>query len=165
MKIASDDDLPRLLSDLASFKAKYARFVPALEQAFETGYGVIMPNEDELTLAEPEIVRKGGRFGVRLSAKAPSVHLLRADIQSTVCPIVGSEKQSEELIDYILGEFEDDPQRLWSSNIFGKSLYELINEGLASKLEHVTGDAGLHFRDTLERVINEGAGGVICIIL
>ena len=165
MKVTSDDDLPRLLTDLAAFKAKYARYLPAVEQALETGYGVIMPNEEELTLAEPEIVRKGGRFGVRLSAKAPSLHLLRADIQSTVCPIVGSEKQSEELIDYILGEFEDDPARLWSSNIFGKSLYELINEGLASKLEHVTGDAGLHFRDTLERVINEGSGGVICIIL
>ena len=106
-----------------------------------------------------------GRFGVRLSASAPSLHVMRADIHSTVTPIVGSEKQSEELVDYILGEFEDDPAKLWDSNIFGKSLHELINEGLAAKIAHVSGESGVRFRETLERVINEGSGGMICIIL
>ena len=164
-EIASDDELLPLLSSLSAFRAKYARFASSLDEAYETGYSVLLPSREEMTLEEPEIVRKGGRFGVRLSASAPSLHVMRANIRSTVTPIVGSEKQSEELVDYVLSEFEDDPAKLWDSNIFGKSLNDLINEGLAAKIEHVSGESGARFRETLERVINEGSGGMICIIL
>ena len=163
--ISSDDELLPLLADLAAFRKKYERFASALDEAYEKGYSALLPSREEMKLEEPEIVRKGGRFGVRLSASAPSLHVMRADIHSTVTPIVGSEKQSEELVDYILGEFEDDPAKLWDSNIFGKSLHELINEGLAAKIAHVSGESGVRFRETLERVINEGSGGMICIIL
>ena len=164
-QVTSDEALLPLLRELAEFKEKYSRYTASLEEALATGYSMITPEVTELKLEEPEIVRKGGRFGVKLSASAPSLHLLLTNIESTVCPMVGSEKQSEELVDYLIGEFEDDPQKLWASNIFGKSLSDLINDGLSAKLAHVSGETGQNFRSTLERVINEGSGGMICIIL
>ncbi|MBR5868564.1 MAG: stage IV sporulation protein A, partial [Clostridia bacterium] len=157
-RVTSDEALLPLLRDLADFKEKYSRYTASLEEAFATGYSMITPDVTELKLEEPEIVRRGGRFGVKLSASAPSLHLMLTNIESTVCPMVGSEKQSEELVDYLLGEFEDDPQKLWASNIFGKSLSDLINDGLSAKLAHVSGETGQNFRGTLERVINEGSG-------
>lgn len=124
-----------------------------------------MPSIDELTLDEPEIVKQGGRYGVKLSASAPSIHMLKANIQTEVAPIVGSESQSEELVKYLLKEFEEDPTKIWDSNIFGKSLNELVNEGLRNKLFHMPTDARMKLQETLERVINEGCNGLICIIL
>ena len=130
-----------------------------------TGYGIVMPSLEELSLEEPEIVKQGGRYGVRLKASAPSIHMMRADITTEVSPIVGSEKQSEELVMYLLNEFEESPGKIWESNIFGKSLHELVNEGLHNKLYRMPSDARIRLQETIERIINEGCGGLICIIL
>ena len=127
--------------------------------------GIVMPSMDELSLEEPEIVKQGGRYGVKLRASAPSLHLLRADITTEVSPIVGNEKQSEELMQYLLKEFEENPQQIWDSNIFGKSLHELVNDGLHNKLYRMPPDARLKLQETIERIINEGCSGLICIIL
>ena len=120
---------------------------------------------EELILEEPEMVKQGTRFGVKLKAKAPSIHMIRADIETEVSPIVGSEKQSEDLVNYLLSEFESDPKKIWESNIFGKNLHELVNEGLQNKLARMPDDAQAKLQETLERIVNEGSGGLICIIL
>ena len=130
-----------------------------------TGYGIVSPSIDQLSLEEPEIVRQGSRFGVRLRAQAPSIHMIRANIETEVSPIVGTEKQSEELVHSLLEEFEVDPQKIWESNIFGKSLHELVNEGLQNKLSRMPEDARGKLQETLQKIINEGNGGLICIIL
>ena len=164
-EIKSDEDLMQLLCDLSKMKAEYDRIEFALHQVRETGYGVVYPSTEELSLCEPKMVKQGGKFGVKLRASAPSIHMIRADIETEVSPIVGSERQSEELVHYLLSEFENDPERIWESNIFGKSLYELVNEGLNNKLSKMPEDARCKLRDTLEKIINEGSGGLICIIL
>ena len=124
-----------------------------------------MPSMEELSLEEPEIIKQGGKYGVRLRASAPSIHLMKANITTTVSPIVGTEKQSEELVMRMLQEFEENPVKIWESNIFGKSLHELVNEGLHNKLYKMPLEARLKIQETLERVINEGCGGLICFIL
>ena len=133
--------------------------------ADEKGYGIVMPDVDDLRLEEPEIVKQAGGYGVRLRASAQSIHMIRANIETEINPIVGSEQQSEELIKYMLREFEEDPRRIWESNMFGKSLYELVNEGIHSKLEHMPEASRKKLSETLERIINEGSGGLICILL
>ena len=153
------------LCDLSDIKAKYMRIKDALDEVEATGYGIVMPQVEELTLEEPEIMRQGGRYGVRLRASAPSLHIMKADITTEVSPIVGSEKQSEDLVMYLLKEFEENPSQIWGSNIFGKSLHELVNEGLHTKLARMPQDARLRMQETIERVINEGCSGLICIIL
>lgn len=160
-----DGDLMSLLSGLADMKRSYDKVSKALEQVRETGYGIVMPDTGELTLEEPEIVRQGGRYGVRLKASAPSIHMIRADIQTEVSPIMGTEKQSEEMIHYLLEEFEGDTTKIWQSNIFGKSFHELVGEDLNAKLKRMPEDAQSKLRETLQRIINEGTGGLICIIL
>ena len=163
--IRDDGELMGLLADLGRLKAEYQRVATAMEEVRATGYGIVVPDSAELELAEPEIIRQGGRYGVRLRAKAPSIHMIRADIQAEVSPIVGSEKQSEDMLSFLLQEFEDAPEKIWQSNIFGRSFHELINEDLASKLKHMPEDARQKMQQTLERIINEGSGGLICIIL
>ena len=165
LEIESDDCLMALTVEMAKIKREYERFAPALEQARNAGYGIISPSIDELFLEEPEIVRQGSRYGVRLKASAPSIHLIRADIETEVNPVVGTEKQSEELVKYLLEEFNDDPIKIWESNIFGKSLNELVNEGLHTKLAKMPEDARGKLQETLSKIINEGSGGLICIIL
>ncbi|MDL2287811.1 stage IV sporulation protein A [Oscillospiraceae bacterium OttesenSCG-928-F05] len=164
-EISDEGDLMTLLQGLSKVKTQYDRVSAALDQVRETGYGIVMPATEELTLEQPEIVRQGGRYGVRLRASAPSIHMLRADIETEVSPIVGDEKQSEDLIHYLLSEFEDNPVQIWQSNIFGKSLHDLVSEGLVGKLKRMPDDARTKIRETLERIINEGSGGLICIIL
>lgn len=163
--VRDDGDLISLLSGLAEMKNSYDKVAEALEQVRETGYGIVMPNTDELTLEEPEIVKQGGRYGVRLKASAPSIHMIRADIQTEVSPIMGTEKQSEEMIHYLLQEFEGDTSKIWQSNIFGKSFHDLVGEDLNTKLKRMPEDARGKLRETLQRIINEGSGGLICIIL
>lgn len=165
VEISSDAELMNILKELAEIKKKYLKFDAALKEVEATGYGIVMPTPDELTLEEPEIMKQGGRYGVRLKASAPSVHMMRADITTEVAPIVGSEKQSEDLIMYLLKEFEESPEKIWQSNIFGTSLHELVNEGLRNKLMHMPHDARMKLQQTLERVINEGCSGLICIII
>lgn len=165
LSVTDDGDLIELLTQLSSVKREYDKISAALEDVRETGYGIVVPSIDELTLEEPEIVRQGGRYGVKLRASAPSIHMLRADIETVISPIVGSEKQSEEMIHYLLQEFEGDTKKIWESNIFGKSFHELVNEDLQTKLNRMPEDARVKLRETLERIINEGTGGLICIIL
>ena len=154
-----------LLKDLITIKKKYEKVENALNEVEATGYGIVMPDIDDLSLEEPEIVKQGGKYGVRLKASAPSIHMMKADIVTEVNPIVGSEKQSEELVMYLMNEFNDDPTKIWNSNIFGKSLHDLVNEGLHNKLYKMPVDARLKLQETLERIINEGCGGLICFIL
>lgn len=165
LEIDSDHSLMSILTELADIKKKYARLKDAIDEVEATGYGIVMPTLDELTLEEPEIMHQGGKYGVRLSAGAPSIHMIKANITTEVAPLVGSESQSEELVSYLLKEFEENPTKIWESDIFGKSLHELVNEGLRSKLYHMPNDARLKLQETLERVINEGCSGLICIIL
>ena len=124
-----------------------------------------MPSVDELNLEDPEIVKQGGRYGVKMKASAPSIHMIRADVETTVSPIVGNEKQSEDMLNYLLEEFEGDTTKLWQSNIFGRSFHEIVGEDLQTKLRRMPEDAQAKLRQTLERIINEGGGGLICIIL
>ena len=163
--IRDDGELMTLLGSLAGIKAEYEKVAAAMEEVRATGYGIVIPNSNELELEEPEIIKQGGRYGVRLRAKAPSIHMIRADIQAEVSPIVGSEKQSEEMLNFLLKEFEGEPGKIWQSNIFGRSFHELINEDLATKLKHMPEDARQKMQQTLEKIINEGSGGLICIIL
>ena len=165
MQIMDEGDLFSIISDLACTKKKYDKIAYALDEVKTKGYGIVTPSIDELVLEEPEMVKQGSRFGVRLRAKAPSIHIIRATIETEVSPIVGSEKQSEELVNYLLSGFENDPTSIWSSNIFGKSLNELVNEGLQTKLAKMPEEAQIKLQETLERIVNEGSGGLICIIL
>lgn len=165
LSVRDEADLMPTLLNLAKIKTEYERLDGALNQVRQTGYGIVMPSINELTLEEPEIVKHGGKFGVKLKASAPSIHMIRADIETEVSPIVGSEKQSEELVHYLLSEFDTEPGRIWESNIFGKSLHELVSEGLNNKLNRMPDDARDKIRETLSKIINEGSGGLICIIL
>lgn len=165
VKIDNEQELMSTLTEFAQMAKEYRRVKDALDEVEATGYGIVMPQIEELSLEEPEIVHQGGRYGVRLRASAPSIHMMKADINTEVSPIVGSEKQSEDLVMYLLKEFEQDPIKIWDSNIFGKSLHELVNEGLHTKLARMPGDARMKMQETIERVINEGCSGLICIIL
>ena len=165
LEIHSESDILPILLELCSIQKAYAKIAPALQEVEATGYGIVMPEQEEMTLEEPEIIKQGGRYGVRLRASAPSIHMMRADIRTTVSPIVGTEKQSEELVMYLLEGFEEDPTKIWSSNIFGKSLHELVGEGLHNKLSKMPMDARLKLQETLQRIINEGCSGLICFIL
>ena len=165
LSIEDESGLLSTLTELCEIRKAYARIEPALREVEATGYGIVMPSMEELHLEEPEIIRQGGKYGVRLKASAPSIHLMKAGITTTVSPIVGTEKQSEELVMYLLEGFEEDPARIWESNIFGKSLHELVNEGLHSKLFKMPVEARMKLQETLERIINEGCSGLICFIL
>ena len=163
--IRDDGDLIDQLTQMAAMKQRYEKVREALEQVETTGYGIVMPDNTEMLLEEPEIVKQGGKYGVRLRASAPSIHMMRADIKTEVSPIMGTEKQSEEMVDYLLRQFEGDTGKIWDSNIFGRSFYELVGEDLQGKLKRMPEDAREKLRETLQRIINEGSGGLICIIL
>ena len=165
VEISNEGDLFSTITTLAETKKEYDKIANALEEVKTTGYGIVTPSIDELILDEPEIIKQGSRFGVKLRARARSIHLIKAEIETEVSPIVGSEKQSEELVNYLLSNFEDDPTKIWESNIFGRSLHELVNEGLQTKLAKMPVDAQAKLQETLERIVNEGSGGLICIIL
>ena len=134
-------------------------------KASEQGYGIVTPKIEELTLEEPEIVKQGNKFGVKLKACAPSLHLIKVDIKTEVSPILGTEKQSNEMVGYLTEEFNKDPKGIWDTDIFGKSLHELVKEGITGKLSNVNEDAKEKMKKTLERVVNEGDGGMLCILL
>lgn len=163
--ISDEKSLFSLLGTLKTVNDKYAKVAEALEEVNRTGYGIVTPGVDDLTLDEPEIVRQPGGYGVKLKASAPSIHMIRANIQTELSPTVGTERQSEELVKYLLHEFEEDPKKIWASNMFGKTLYELIGEGINAKLAHMPDDARGKLSETLQRIINEGSGGLICILL
>ena len=165
LDIDSEAGLMPCMIELAQMKRDYEKIKGALDQVEAVGYGIVMPTLEELRLEEPEIVKQGNRYGVRLKASAASIHMMKADITTEISPIVGSEKQSEELVMYLLQEFEDSPEKIWESNIFGKSLHSLVNEGLHNKLYRMPQEARLKLQETIERIINEGCTGLICIII
>ena len=162
MPIRSDAQLLELLTSLSAVKREYDRLSDALAAVKATGYGVVMPGAEEMKLEKPEILKKNGTYGVRLKAGAPSIHMMRVDIDTEISPMVGDEKQSQELIRFLQGE---SPEKLWESNIFGKSVYDLIQEGLTAKLVRMPEDVRMKFRGTLTRIVNEGATGLVCLIL
>ncbi len=165
VNITSDRELVSIIKELSAAKVEYDKVKDAFNEARAKGYGIISPSLEEMSLGEPQVFKQGGRFGVRLSAEAPSYHIVQANIRTEVSPIVGSERQSEELIDYLLKDFEEDPAKIWESNIFGKSVHDLVNEGLHNKLSKMPEDARFKLQETLSRIINEGSAGLICIIL
>ena len=162
LEIATDKQLLRLLSELSAIKKEYDRISDALSAVKATGYGIVMPSASEMTLEKPELLRKNGAFGVKLKAGAPSIHMIRVDIDTEISPMVGGEQQSQELIQQLTGS---DPETLWESNIFGKSVYDLIQEGLTSKVVRLPEDVREKFRGSISRIVNEGATGLICLIL
>ena len=162
MNIQNDGELMTLLTELSAIRQEYDKISTALSAVRATGYGVVMPTAEEMKLETPELLRKGGAFGVKLKAGAPSIHMIRVDIDTEISPMVGDEKQSKDLIEYLSGE---SPEKLWQSNIFGKSVYELIREGLTAKLVQMPDDVRGKFRGALGRIVNEGASGLICLIL
>ena len=165
LDIKDENDLMPQILELVSMKNKYRKFSQALQQVEETGYGIVMPSIDELTLEQPQVIKQGGKYGIRLRAQAPSIHMMKATINTEVAPIVGSEKQSEDLVLYMMSDFENAPEKIWESNIFGKSLHELVNEGLHAKLSKLDPAAKSKLSETVERMINEGCSGLICFLL
>ncbi len=165
IEINNEYELMSCLGELVKAKRAYDKMSKALMSVAETGYGVVTPSMDEMTLEDPQIFKQGNRFGVKLKASAPSLHIMRVDIETEVCPVVGTEQQSEDLVGYLLSEFEQNPGGIWQTNIFGKSLESLVNEGINSKLSAMPNDTQKKMRRTLSRIINEGRGGVICILL
>ena len=165
LNVADDGDLMEQIVQLAQIKQAYDQIQPALQAVKETGYGIIMPGADQLNLEDPEIVRQGGRFGIRMKASAPSVHLIRADIETTVSPIVGNEKQSEDMVNYLMQAYEGDTAKLWQANLFGRSFHEIVSDDLQAKMTRLPEESRKKLREALERMINEGSGGLICIIL
>ncbi len=163
--VNGDYHLLRIMKELAVAKREYDKLSEALFQVKEQGYGVVPPQMSELTLDEPELIRHGNRFGVKLKASAPSFHIIKADINTEVTPIVGTEKQGEEFVRYLIEEFEKDPSRIWQTDFFGKSMYDLVKEGIQNKLSHMPENAQEKLQETLSKIINEGSGGLICIIL
>ena len=162
LPIQTDKQLLQLLTELSAVKKEYDKISDALSAVKATGYGVVMPSAAEMTLEKPELLRKNGAFGVKLKAGAPSIHMIRVDIDTQISPIVGDEKQSRDLVEYLSGE---DKEKLWQSNIFGKSVYDLLQEGITTKLLRMPDEVRGKFRGTLNRIVNEGAQGLICLIL
>lgn len=165
MAIEGRHDLIRRMRELVEAKADYDYVREALEDVRTVGYGMVAPRVADMTFEDPELVRQGGRYGVRLRASAPSLHFIRADVETEVTPIVGTERQCEELVKYLLEKFEDDPRKIWESDIFGKSLQDLVREGIENKLFRMPENAQTKIQETLTRIINEGSGGLICILI
>lgn len=165
LEIKSESELMAKLVEMTAIRKKFQKLQQAYDDVLETGYGIVMPDVNELTLEEPQILKQNGKYGVRLKATAPSIHMMRTQINTEITPIVGSEQQSEELVLYLLKEFEENPVDIWESNIFGKSLHSLVNEGMHNKLYRMPVDAREKVRETIERIINDGCSGLLCIIL
>ena len=165
VEIRGKDHLLQLMQEFAHAKREYDRFAEALEMVKTTGYGIAAPTLSEMMLDEPELIRQGSRFGVRLKATAPSIHMIRVDVESEFAPIIGTEKQSEELVRYLMQDFENDPIKIWESDIFGRSLHSIVREGIQGKIAMMPDNARYKLQETLGRIINEGSGGLIAIIL
>ena len=165
MDVEDDYALLKNMREMARDRQKTARLRDAMEQVDSLGYGIVLPTMDEIDLEEPEILRQGGQYGVRLKAHAPSLHVMKVDVEAEVSPIVGSEQQSRDMVDGMLADFEDNKQAIWDTNIFGRTLSSLVADGINNKLAKVPSDAEQKMRKTMGRIVNEGKGGVICILL
>lgn len=165
IEVKNDGDLISTLAEMSAIKTDYDRLKNALDDVRSTGYGVVMPDSSQMQLEEPQIVRQGGKYSVKLKANAPAIHMLMTNIETEVTPAIGGETASEDIINFLLQGFDGDVNRIWQSNIFGKSLYDIAEEGLSSKIEALPANAKTKLQETLQRIINEGSGGLICILL
>lgn len=165
IEIGDEAELLRTLQELAHVRTEYEKYSVALDDVTDRGYGIVMPSMDDLCLEDPVVCKQSGGYGIKLRAKAPSIHLIRTTIETEINPIVGTEEQSEEMARHLSEAFSEDPKKLWETNLFGKSLYELMSDGLRTKIAHVSDEAQERLSETLSRVINEGSGGLLCIIL
>lgn len=163
--IEGENNILSLMREYAKGARQWKKMAAAMSEVSESGYGVVNPCLDEMYLDEPELIKQGGHFGVRLRASAPSYHIIRANVLTEITPLIGTEKQCEDLVRYIMDEFEDDPQKIWATNIFGKSLQELVSEGISGKLYRMPEQAREKLADTLQRIVNDSGGGIICIII
>ena len=165
LQIEGEHDIFRLLKELSSVKSEYDKVAEALEKVRETGYGVVNPLVSEMELEEPELIKQGGLFGVKLKASAPSLHIIRADISAEITPLMGTERQCADLARYITDKFQENPSQIWNYDIFGKSLHDLVRESIQSKLQTVPDNVQGKLQETLRRIVNDGSGGIICIII
>ena len=163
--IRSEKDLYYTVTTLAETDKKYRKIEAAIDDVNEKGYGIVMPSPDELVLEEPHLSKQNNGYGVKISARADSIHMIKAGIKTEICPVVGTEEQGDEVIKYLIAEIEDDPKKVLNSNMFGKSLYDMISDGLYSKLENIPDDSREKLAKTLERIVNEGANGLVCILV
>ena len=163
--VQDEKDLMTTMVSLAKTEKEYKKVEAALREVEEKGYGIVMPSPEELTLEEPRLTRQAGGWGVKVTAHASSIHMIKTGIKTELCPVVGTEEQSEAVVKYLVGEIEDEPQKVWESNMFGRSLYDLVNDGLNAKLENIPDEAREKLSETLERIVNEGANGLVCILL
>lgn len=165
LEVADKKTLFSTVTELAKIKQKYDKVADALSEVDSKGYGIVMPSANDMRLDEPRLVKQSGGYGVKVSARAESIHMIKTGIRADLCPVVGTAEQSEEVLKHLIAEYEDDPERVWQSNMFGKSLYDLVSDGMRSKLEHMSDESRVKLGETLERIINEGAGGLLCILL
>ena len=165
MEITSEYELISMMKNLAEAKRAYDKIKFALDEVNKKGYGIVTPSVEEMTISEPEVLKQGNRFGIKIDADAPSIHLIKTNIKTSVSPIVGSEDQSKELVGYLKNQYKENPENMWDYNIFGRSLKELITDDLNSKLMRMPEDTQYKFKETLQKIINEGNGGLICIML
>ena len=165
ISVNSDADIISFFYEMSEVKKDYDRLRDALDSVRSTGYGVVIPDSSQMNMQEPQIVKQGGKYSVKLRANAPAIHMIMTDIETEVTPAIGGETASEDIINFLLQGFDGDVNRIWESNIFGKSLYDIAEEGLTSKIEALPEMAKSKLRDTLQRIINEGSGGLICILL
>jgi stage IV sporulation protein A len=165
IEIKDEKSLLATVTRLGKCESEYKKLEHALNDVNEKGYGIVMPEPKDLVLEEPKLTKQGGGWGVKVSASAEAIHMIKTEIRTELCPVVGTEEQTEEVVKYLLDEFEENPKRVWESNMFGKSLYDLVNDGLNAKLVNIPDDARDKLGETLEKVVNEGANGLICILL
>ncbi|MDD2201642.1 MAG: stage IV sporulation protein A [Firmicutes bacterium] len=165
LQVTGDSDVIRMMRDLTFAKREYDKVAVALEQVRATGYGIVTPFMEEIYFEEPDIIRQGNRCGVRLKAMAPSIHMIRADIRTEVTPLMGTEKQSEEFAEQIAEDFAENPSKIWETEFLGRSMQDLIREGIEAKLSHMPVHAQEKLQETLQKIVNEGSGGLICIVL
>lgn len=164
-EINDDFELVSYIKNLAVAKQQYDKLKSALDEVEQNGYGIVVPKQNEYILQEPEVVKQGGKFGVKIKATAPSLHIVRVDVESEVTPLVGNESQCQDLVEYLQTRYEQDPDGIWETNLLGKSLYSLVDDNINSKILAMPADAQRKMKKTLCRIINEGKGGVLCILL
>ena len=165
LDVSDKKSLFSTVRSLAEIKQKYEKVAEALADVESKGYGIVMPTCEEMRLDEPRLVKQSNGYGVKVSARAESIHMIKTGIRADLCPVVGTAEQSEEVVKHLMTEYEESPEKLWESNMFGKSLYDLVSEGMRAKLDHMPDDSREKLGETLERIINEGAGGLLCILL
>lgn len=165
LEIGGDKELFSLVTELAKTREKYKKVEVALADAEEKGYGIVMPSADELRLDEPKLVKSAGGYGVRVSAHADSIHMIKTGIKADLCPVIGSEEQSEEVVKFLVDEYTENPDRVWEYNMFGRSLYDMVSDGMNAKLSHMPDESREKLGETLGKIINEGSNGLICILL